>query len=199
MLDAIDKIKDLDIDVIAPGHGPILRDNWEKYVEWSKEMSLSTEADCKKLKVFIPYVSAYGNTGKMAEKIAEGIKMAGDIEVEVMDIEMAEVAELEEKVYGACAFIIGTPTINQNTLLPIYKLMAVLNPIKNRGHLAGAFGSYGWSGEAVKIVQDNLKNLKFKLYDEDGLKVNFIPYEKSDARAIEYGLGFGKQLIENIK
>lgn len=199
MLEAIEKIKDLDIDVIAPGHGPILRSNWKKYVDWSKELSLSTEADCKTLKVFIPYVSAYGNTKQMAEKIAEGIKMAGDIEVELMDIEMTEVGELEEKVYGACAFIIGTPTINQNTLLPIYKLMAVMNPIKNRGHLAGAFGSYGWSGEAVKIVQDMLKNLKFKIYDEDGLKVNFIPYEKSDARAIEYGLGFGKQLIENIK
>lgn len=199
MLEAIDKIKDLDIDVIAPGHGPILRSNWKKYVEWSKELSLSTESDCKVLKVFIPYVSAYGNTKKMAEKIAEGIKMAGDIEVEVMDIEMAEVGQLEEKVYESCAFLIGTPTINQNTLLPIYKLMAVLNPIKNRGRLAGAFGSYGWSGEAVKIVQDNLKNLKFKIYDEDGLKVKFIPYEESDERAIEYGLGFGKQLIENIK
>lgn len=199
MLEAIDKIKDLEIDIICPGHGPILRSDWKKYVEWSKELSLDTESACKELRVFIPYVSAYGNTKKMAEKIAEGIKMAGDIKVDLMDIEMADLAELEDKVYKSCAFIIGTPTINQNTLLPIYKLLAVINPIRNRGKLAGAFGSFGWSGEAVKIVQENLKNLKFKIYNEKGLKVNFMPFEKSQEAAIEYGLGFGKQLIENRK
>lgn len=199
MLDAIDKIKDLDIDIIAPGHGPILRSDWRKYVEWSKEISSETEINCKDLRVFIPYVSAYGNTKHMAQKIAEGIRQAGDIEVVVMDIEHADLAVLEEEVYKACAFIIGSPTINQNTLLPIYKLLAVINPMRVKGKLAGAFGSFGWSGEAVKIIQDNLKNLKLKIYNEDGLKVNFIPYEKSDTRAIEYGLGFGKQIIENRK
>jgi flavorubredoxin len=199
MLEAIDKIKDLDIDIIAPGHGPILRSDWKKYVEWSKEISSETEINCKDLRVFIAYVSAYGNTKHMAEKIAEGIRQAGDIEVVVMDIEHADLAVLEEEVYKSCAFIIGSPTINQNTLLPIYKLLAVINPIRVKGKLAGAFGSFGWSGEAIKIIQDNLKNLKLKIYDEDGLKVNFIPYEKSDARAIEYGLGFGRQIIENRK
>ena len=197
MLQAIDKIKDLEIDTICPGHGPILRSDWKKYVDWSKELSESTE-EPKDLKVFIPYVSAYGNTRKIAEKIAEGIKMASDkIEVEIMDIEMAELDEIEDKVYNSSAFIIGTPTINQNTLLPIYKLLAVINPIRSKGKLAGAFGSYGWSGEAVKIVQENLKNLKLKVYNEEGLRVTFVPCEKSDAKAIEYGLGFGKQLLES--
>ena len=199
MLEAIDKIADLDIEVIAPGHGPILRTDWKKYVKLSKEIAEDTESFCKDLRVFIPYVSAYGNTKKMAEKIAEGIKLAGDIEVELMDIEHEDLQVVEDKVYKSCAFIIGSPTINQNTLLPIYNLLAVINPIRNKGKLAGAFGSYGWSGEAVKIIQENLKNLKFKIYDEEGLRVNFVPYEKSDEKAIEYGLGFGKQLIESRK
>ena len=196
MLEAIDKISDLEIDVICPGHGPILRSNWQKYVEWSREISAETESSHKDSKVFIAYVSAYGNTKKIAEKIAEGIKMAGDIEVELMDIEHVNIEELEDKVYKSSAFIIGSPTINQNILLPIYKLLAIINPIRNKGKLAGAFGSYGWSGEAVKIIQDNLKNLKLKIYDEDGLKVNFIPYDKSDEQAVEYGMGFGKRLLE---
>lgn len=199
MLDAIDKIADLDIEVIAPGHGPILRTDWKKYVRLSKEIAEDTESFCKDLRVFIPYVSAYGNTKKMAEKIAEGIKLAGDIEVELMDVEHADLQLVEDKVYKSCAFIIGSPTINQNTLLPIYNLLAVINPIRNKGKLAGAFGSFGWSGEAVKIIQENLRNLKFKIYNEEGLKVNFVPYEKSDEKAIEYGLGFGKQLIESRK
>ncbi|OLS03432.1 FprA family A-type flavoprotein [Tissierella creatinophila] len=200
MLQAIDKIKDLDIDTICPGHGPILRSNWKKYVEWSKEMAKDTEEVCKELRVFIPYVSAYGNTGKMAEKIAEGIKkVSPEIDVTVMDIELVPVEVIEKEVYRSCAFIVGSPTINQNTLLPIYTLLAVINPIRNRGKLAGAFGSYGWSGEAVKIIQDNLKNLKFKLFDEEGLKVNFVPDDKSDEKAIKYGFEFGKRLLENRK
>jgi NADH oxidase (H2O-forming) len=199
MLEAIEKIENLDIDIIAPGHGPILRSNWEKYVKWSYELAKETEDNCKDLRVFIPYVSAYGNTEKIAKKIAEGIKMAGDIEVDLMDIEMADLDEIEERVYRSCGFIVGSPTINQNILLPIYQLFAVINPIRNRGKLAGAFGSFGWSGEAVGIIQNSLKSLKLKLYDEKGLKVNFVPYGKSDQAAIEYGLGFGKALIENRK
>ncbi len=199
MIQAIDKIADLDIQIIANGHGPILRKDWKKYVKLSYEMSQETETRCKDLRVFIPYVSAYGNTKKMAEKIAEGIRLAGDIETLVMDIEHVDVNVLEQEVYRCCGFVIGSPTINQNTLLPIYKILAVINPIRNKGKLAGAFGSFGWSGEAVKIIQENLKNLKFKIYDEEGLKVNFIPYEKSDERAIEYGLGFGKQLLDSMK
>lgn len=200
MLKAIDKIKDLDIDTVATGHGPILRSNWKKYVDWSKSLSEQTEEDCKDLRVFIPYVSAYGNTGKIAEKIGEGIKKASsEIDVTIMDIELVPVEDIEREVYRSCAFIVGSPTINQNTLLPIYTLLAVINPIRNRGKLAGAFGSFGWSGEAVKIIQDNLKNLKFKVFDEEGLKVNFVPYGESDEKAIEYGYEFGKQILENRK
>lgn len=199
MLEAIDKIANLDIEMIAPGHGPILRSHWKKYVNMSYEIASDTESFCKDLRVFIPYVSAYGNTKKMAEKIAEGIKKAGDIEVELMDIEHTPLDVLEDKVYKSCAFLIGSPTINQNTLLPIYGLLAVINPIRNKGKLAGAFGSFGWSGEAVKIIQETLRQLKFKIYNEDGLKVNFIPYDDSDEKAVEYGLGFGRQLLEMRK
>lgn len=200
MLNAIEKIEDLDIDVICPGHGPILRSKLDKYVEWSRELSEETEKIDKKLKVYIPYVSAYGNTGQLAKKIAEGIESVSDnIEVDVEDIEFTDIGVLEEKVYSSDAFIIGSPTINQNILLPIYQLMAVMNPIRSRGKLAGAFGSFGWSGEAVKIIQDNLKNLKLKIYDEKGLKENFVPDGEADEAAIKYGEGFAKELLENNK
>ncbi len=198
MLEAIDKIRGLDIDVICPGHGPILRSNWKKYVDWSEKMARGAEEKQGRYKVFIPYVSAYGNTRKIGEKIAEGIQMAGDIDVELMDIEMVDANVLEEKVEKSTAIIVGSPTINQNTLFPIYTLLSVINPIRNRGKLSGAFGSYGWSGEAVKIIQENLKNLKLKVYD-DGLKISFVPFEESFQKAIEYGRGFGEKLIENAK
>jgi NADH oxidase (H2O-forming) len=194
MLKAIDKIRDLEIDVVCPGHGPILRSNWKKYVELSEQWA--KEAVCRpgKPTVFIAYVSAYGNTGKLAEKIAEGIKLAGDIEVELADIEMMDIFELEEKIEKSSALLIGSPTINQNTLLPIYKMFAVINPITNRGKLAGAFGSYGWSGEAVDIIQNHLKNLKLKV-ELNGLKTTFVPFDEAFEKCIEYGKEFGEKLI----
>ena len=194
MLQAIDKIKDLDIDVIAPGHGPILRSNWKKYVDMSKSFS-RPDVKPEKEKVLIPYVSAYGNTGKIADWIAEGIKEAGDIEVEVLDIEDIDLFELEEKIEGATAFIVGSPTINQNIVLPIYKFFALLNPITNRGKKGAAFGSYGWSGEGVGIIEDNLKNHKVKVV-QDGLKVTFVPSEESHKTCVEYGKEFAIKLIE---
>lgn len=198
MLKAIDKIRPLDIDIICPGHGPVLRSNWKKYLNWSEELAKNAQERPEKYKVFIPYVSAYGNTRKIAEKIADGIKMAGDIDVEIMDIEMADLSIVAEKIEKSSAIIIGSPTINQNALPPIYNLFALINPITNRGKLAGAFGSYGWSGEAIKIIEDNLKNLKLKIYDE-GLKVTFVPYDKSFQRAIDYGKGFGQKLLAGSK
>lgn len=199
MLKAIDKIKDIDIDIICPGHGPILRDNWQKYVERSKKMAEQADRKPERHKVFIPYVSAYGNTEKIGEKIGEGIKAAGDVDVETMDVELVDLDIIKEKVEESTAIIIGSTTINQNTLLPIYKLLSMIDPITNKGKLSGAFGSFGWSGEAVKIIQDNLKNLKLKLYDDKGLKVNFIPFDEALEKAYEYGKGFGEKLVENVK
>ncbi|MBS4534418.1 FprA family A-type flavoprotein [Clostridium sp. D2Q-14] len=193
MLKAINRIEDLYIDIIAPGHGPILRENWQKYVQWSKELSQPYERN--KHRVFISYVSAYGNTKKMAEKIAEGIKAAGDIEVDLLDIEHIDVFQLEEKIEKATGILIGSPTINQNTLLPVYKLFSVLNPITNRGKLAATFGSYGWGGEAIRIVEDNIVNHKLKLA-MDGLKVTFVPYEETYNRCIKFGKEFGEKLLE---
>ncbi|MGO1369793.1 MAG: FprA family A-type flavoprotein [Senegalia sp. (in: firmicutes)] len=196
MLKAIDKIKDLDIDIVAPGHGPILRSKWEKYVNWSKELSQPIETE--KTTIFIPFVSAYGNTKKMAEKIKEGIESVGEIKVDLEDIEHMDQFELEEKIEASNAILIGSPTINQNTLLPIYKLFAVLNPITNRGKLAGVFGSYGWGGEAIRIVEDNIRNHKLKLAI-DSLKTTFVPYEETYKECFEFGAKFGEEVLGKVK
>ena len=80
MLKAIDKIKDLDIDIICTGHGPVLDDNPREVIEQSKIWSTETNPNIKKT-VVIPYVTAYGYTKELADKITEGIKAAGDIDV----------------------------------------------------------------------------------------------------------------------
>ncbi len=199
MLKAIQKIEDLEIESIAPGHGPVLRQNWKKYVDLSKFYAERALSKPIKPVVFIPYVSAYQKTGMIAELIAEGILQAGDIKVDVVDIEMSPLGELEQHISHASAYVIGSPTINQNILLPVYKCFALINPIRDKGKPAAAFGSYGWSGEAKKLIRTNLENLKLDVFDEE-MFVKFTPDDEESARAIAFGKAFGESLLaHNIK
>ncbi|MCF8308236.1 MAG: FprA family A-type flavoprotein [Bacteroidales bacterium] len=195
MLKAIEKIRPLEIDSILPGHGPLLMNDWKKWVDKSEEYSREALKYPQKNFVFIPYVSAYHKTGDLAEKIAEGIRQAGDIEVEVSDIEMMAIGDMDERINRANAIIIGSPTINQNILLPIYKLFAVINPLRDKNKLAGAFGSYGWSGEASKMITSALEQLKLKVLD-DGVFVKFSPDSKEQQKALDYGRKFGEELLK---
>jgi flavorubredoxin len=195
MLKAIERIEPLDIQMICPGHGPILRSEWKKYVEISRQYSLDAVEYPEKKRVFIPYVSAYHKTGGIAEKIAEGIRATGDIEVVVQDIETTSLGELDEQIARSSAIIVGSPTINQNILLPIYKLFALINPLRDKGKLAGAFGSYGWSGENKQMIETNLKNLKLNLLEE-GIFVKFTPDAEDEEKCLQFGRIFGNALLE---
>lgn len=195
MIKAIEKIRPLDIDVIATGHGPILRSNWKHFVDYSEQLAneyLCTTAN-KDKKVLITYISAYGFTREMAEKIKDGVDSVDGMKAELVDIENMLLGDLEEKLVANNAIIVGSPTINQNTLLPIYKLFSVVNPIRDRGKLAAAFGSYGWSGEAVGIIESNLKNLKFKVIQE-AFSSKFFPHEDKAQNAINFGKCFAEQM-----
>lgn len=194
MLKAIDKIRPLEIETICTGHGPILRSNWKKYVDLSEEYAKIAIQKPDAKRVFIAYVSAYHKTGVLAERIAEGIKKAGDIQVDVMDVESTPIGELDAKIAASSGLLVGCPTINQNILLPIYKLFAVLSPIRDKSKLAGGFGSYGWSGEGKEHIKTNLQNLKLK-YFEDGIFVKFSPTEEELQLAEDYGTAFGEKLL----
>jgi len=195
MLKAIEKIRPLDINIICTGHGPILRSHWKKYVDLSEEYAQNAMKLPERQRVFIPYVSAYHKTGLIAENIAKGIRLAGDIEVDVIDIENTPIGELDAKVSNSTGVIVGCPTINQNILLPVYKLFAVLSPIRDKGKLAGGFGSYGWSGEGKEHIKTNLTNLKLN-YFEEGVFVKFSPTDDQIEEAINYGIAFGKELLK---
>ena len=194
MLKAIDKIKTLDIKIIATGHGPILRSDWSKYVDLAEKYALAHLELPIRHKVFIPFVSAYHKTGLLADKIAEGIKLAGDIEVEVFDIEKSTIGEMDQKVAESAGIIVGSTTINQNILLPVYRLFSVINPLRDKGKLAGGFGSYGWSGESRELIKGNLDNLKLKYFGE-GVFIKFTPDLEEQQQAVDYGKAFGEALL----
>ena len=199
MLKAIEKIRPLDISVIATGHGPILRSNWKKYVDFSEKYAREylADADPEGKHVLVTYVSAYGYTKQMAGYIAEGIREAAPgIMVETADIEKMPLGEIDSLLTRCSALLIGSPTINQNTLLPVYRLFSLINPIRDKGKPAASFGSYGWSGEAVDIIEGNLKNLKLKVM-EGGFSSKFYPHAEKIHQLKEFGRRFGGLVMEN--
>ncbi len=195
MLKAIDKIRTLDIQSICTGHGPLLKENWKKYVDLSEEFSNEAMKYPLQKHVYIPFVSAYHKTGLIAHAIADGIlSVIPDAVIDVQDIENTPIGELDEKISRSQAIIVGCPTINQNILLPVYKLFALINPIRDRGKVGGAFGSYGWSGEASKLISDSLKNLKLDVPD-DNLFFRFTPHKPQLELALKYGQKIAEMIL----
>lgn len=186
VLSAIDKIKPLEIEVIAPSHGPILRENpWkyvDKYKEWSKCVLDITENNY----AVVMYASAYGYTKEIGDAITKGLKESG-VNVDAFDITELETEEIINRIERAKAVIIGSPTINQDAVKPVWDVLSLVSPITNRGKAAMAFGSYGWSGEAVPMLTERLKALKLKVVDE-GLRVAFKPTSEDLEAAKQKGM-----------
>lgn len=192
VLKALDKIKGLDIEIICPGHGPILRSNPYKVVNLYKEWSTPAPAnEVKKASIF--YVSAYGYTKQLAEKIAEGIKSSGNLDINLFNIIEHDMTELVGEVGSSDAILFGSPTIVNELVEPVRDLMAKLNPVIHGGKIAGAFGSYGWSGEAVPRIESRLKELRMKMPVE-GLRIKFKPSEEEAQKAFDFGVQIGNAL-----
>lgn len=189
MLKALDRVEPLDISMICTGHGPVLTgDRIRKVMALYREWSTVVNPNSKKT-VIIPYVSAYGYTKQLAEKIAEGIRDSGDIDVRSYDMVDADPAKVQEELQFADGMLFGTPTIIAEALRPIWDLTLGMFSVTHGGKYAGAFGSYGWSGEGVPHIIERLKQLKMKV--DDGFRVRFKPSEADLVGAYEYGYQFG--------
>ncbi|MBN7573590.1 FprA family A-type flavoprotein [Clostridium sp. 2-1] len=198
MIKALDRIKDLEIDMICTGHGPVLDCRIDEIMEYYKKWSNVSNPNPRKT-VIIPYVSAYGYTRELAHKIAEGIEASGDIDVRTYDMETADQAKVLEELEFADGILFGSPTIVGEALKPIWDLTTSIFARTHGNKLASAFGSYGWSGEAVPHIIERLKQLRMKVVDE-GFRVKFKPSESELSDAYDYGYNFGFLLLnkENL-
>ncbi len=192
VLDGVDKVVGLgiDFDTILTSHGPILSkepmEQVKRYVQWSQEAVDATNKD----KVSIFYLSAYGNTKKMAEKIAEGVKSEG-VEVGLYDLEQLTHEEMHDKFLESKVVVLGSPTINRTMVKPMWDLFSNVDPMANRGTLAGVFGSYGWSGEGITMAENTLKSMNFKMPVET-VKKKFFPDEATLEACVEAGKEYAK-------
>ena len=195
VLKALDKIKDLDLKFICPGHGLVLdNNNIEKYMNLYKEWCQSVKR--KKQSIVIPYVSAYGYTEEIAQEIKKGIESSNfDVDILMYNLVTADMNEVLSEINQCSGLLLGSPTLLSDTLPQIWTILTSLNPVIHKGLSASCFGSYGWSGEALKNINERYKQLKLNVVSEP-LGIIFKPSENNLKDAYNFGLDFAKKVLK---
>jgi len=193
----IAKAKSYNPNLIATSHGAVLEKEYVQkaiafYESWSEEIKNEIPL------VVIPFASAYNYTRTMAYIIKEAIEKEFDnnIEVELIDLIKADINKVVKRIKQSNAFLIGSATIVRDTVETVWEILAKLNYEVLKGKLASAFGSFGWSGEAVDNIIQRLEQLKMKPLP--GLKIKFRPSESQEQEIREYGVNFAKELKKII-
>lgn len=195
VLDAVALIEPLKLSLIAPAHGPILRHQPRDYVNRYRELAtprLHNEAKSEKT-LLVFYISAYGNTRRMAEALAAGAEAVTGVRVSLYDLEGGEPGVFTDLIEEADGLACGSPTINGDAVKPVWDLLSSLTTVNVKGKLGAAFGSYGWSGEAVRLIEDRLRGLKLRLPVE-GLRLKLVP----DAGELEQCRSLGESLARHL-
>lgn len=191
VLKALDKIKDLEIETICNGHGPVIRKQPQKFIELYKEWA--TVEKRERPKVVIAYVTSYNYTKILAENIEKGIKDYGNVDVEMYDLLYTPKEEVLKAISNSDGLLLGSPTLIGDALPQVWDILTGLNPFIHKGLKVGAFGSYGWSGEAVNNIEQRFTQLRFKI-PVPGLKVCFNPSEDETVKAAKFGSDFASSL-----
>ena len=195
VMEALALIEPLKMKIVAPTHGPILRERPRRYVAHYRELSTSTlsrEIGDTNKSLIIFYMSSYGNTARMAEAIYSGADTVEGVRVSLYDLEGGEVAPFVDLIEDADALLFGSPTINGDAVKPVWDLLSSLAVVNLKGKIGAAFGSYGWSGEAVRMVEDRMRGLKMRV-PREGIRVKLIPTQEE----LDECTGLGRE-IANI-
>ncbi len=194
VLKGLDKLARIDPDIVCTSHGPVLHKG--VFYEKAKERYLSWSTPDERTALSIPlfYVSAYGNTALLAHKIADGIlSVLPDADVPVHNLNGDDGCSFVDEMNNADAFLLGSPTINKDALLPIWDLVNSVDAINSKGRPVAVFGSYGWSGEALPSLSARLEAMKLSVF-EDGLRCRFVPSDDDLQQAFEFGARFAATL-----
>ncbi len=187
---AIDKLASFPAKFYAPSHGPIVRYSLSRlthdYRQWSQQQ---TDKD---LTVALIYASAYGNTATLAQAIAKGITKAG-VAVESINCEFTDPSEIQAAVEKCDGFIIGSPTLGGHMPTQVQTALGIVLSTAAKTKLAGVFGSYGWSGEAVDELESKLLDAGYRLGFE-AIRVKFKPTDTTVQQCEEAGTDFAQGL-----
>ena len=167
----------LPIEMIAPSHGAIWRENpmqiVEKYAEWAQ--------DYQEDQVTIAFDTMWEGTTKIAYSIAEEIhRQSPDTVVKVFNISKSDKNEVMTEVFKSKAIAVGSPTVANSILSPVAGWLEFLKQLKFKKKKAAAFGCYGWSGESVKVLQESLKGAGFSVIPEN-IRAEWVAKEEDFA------------------
>ncbi len=177
----------LEFDIICPDHGIVWRDDPQKiinaYAAWSNHEA--------RAKAVVVYDSMWHSTEKMAEKIVEGLAEEG-LAAKPFHLKYCDRSDVMTEVMDAKAIVVGSPTLNNNVFPTVMDMLVYMKGLKPRNKVAAAFGSYGWSGEAVKQISNELIAMKFDLIDDPGLKIQYVPDTDGLSACVEFGRRIGQ-------
>jgi len=187
---ALDKLSDLPVRLYATGHGPLVRyaliELTQAYRQWSQQQTAQDTT------VALLYASAYGNTATLAQAIARGITKAG-VGVEAINCEFAEPSEIQAAVEKSAGFIIGSPTLGGHAPTPIQTALGIVLSTATSSKVAGVFGSYGWSGEAIDLIEGKLRDAGYR-FGFETLRVKFKPTDVTLQLCEQAGTDFAQAL-----
>lgn len=188
----LETIKQIDPDIVCTSHGIILTKGIYlqkailQYEQWSSKIPQP------RIKIPLFLCTAYGNTRILAESIAKGIQsVLKEADISVYDINQSDIYELRENMNNSDAFLIGSPTINKDAVLPVWEMICAVDAIHSKGKPVGVFGSFGWSGEAVPAIIGRM--LKAAVFEE-GYTCRFVPSQEELHEAFEYGVRFASMI-----
>ncbi|WP_163338822.1 anaerobic nitric oxide reductase flavorubredoxin [Desulfopila sp. IMCC35008] len=180
----------LPLDMICTSHGIIWRDNPAQIVEHYLKWADSYQEN----QVTLLYDTMWDSTRIMAEQIAAGIREADStVTVKLYNLAKTDKNDVITEVFKSKAILVGSPTVNNGILVAVAGLIEEIKGLKFKNKKAAAFGSYGWSGEAAKIISERLVDSGFEVVDE-GLRLTWAPDEESKKRCKEYGHAFVRKL-----
>jgi flavorubredoxin len=176
----------LDLRMICPDHGVIWRSEPGKivkaYLDWCRQEP--------EKKAVVIYDTMWHSTEKMAEAVNAGI-MAEGVSSKPMNLRAWHRSEVMTEVFDAKAVVVGSPTLNNNLFPTVADFLCYMKGLKPKNKIGAAFGSYGWSGEAVKLIENELTDMKIELA-QPGLKVQFVPEKQVLDACHEFGRKIGR-------
>ncbi len=170
--DALAKIEGLPLRMVCPSHGPIRRSTFAHAINAYRQWAAPPPAG-EKRRALMVVQSAHGKTRAMAAVVRQELERQG-LEVTELALSAMRDDDYRNALEQADVLLIGTPTIQRDAPPHVWHALSLISSVTPKTRLAAVFGSYGWSGEAVKMVEQRLDGLKYKLAAES-VSFRFTP------------------------
>jgi flavorubredoxin len=187
------KQKEIAPEIIAPDHGPIWRSKVATILEWYAHWAARRPSR----KAVIVYDTMWGSTHKMARAIGEGLTLGG-ISTKLLPLGSSHRSDAATELLDAGALLVGSPTINNGVFPRIADVMSYLKGLKPSNLIGAAFGSYGWSGEAVRDLDEMLRAMKVELVSK-GIAVKYVPGPDELAQCVALGAAVAERLAVDME